>query len=300
MSSKAANVPDKVAINSSVAIALAIALLVSLAFAQNFLRSITSGATALIPLPAEYAGLSIDPRIVKRLLGTRLVWADLIWIDTLIKADTTHSEKDFSDFYQAFKAIITLDPDNLYAYWVGGLYLSVIKDDIKGATAILREGVQHMERHPDSVNGFKEAWRLPFTLGYNLIFEEQEFEAGAPWIRKSAEMPGAPIYVKDLAKRFSSEIGILEVGSRVLGDLYKRVGSEEEKAKIEKKMVNIAAMQELLELNNKFKGYLSSTGAYALPKQRAFTLFMRSLGHSGRDLKGRRLEIDALGVIVAK
>lgn len=284
----------------SIGVVVAIALLIVLGTAQNSLRSITSGATAIIPLPARYAGLSVDPRIVKRLLGMRILIADLLWVDTLVKADSVHAEKDFSDFYQAFKAIVTLDPDNLYAYWVGGLYLSVIKDDIKGATAILRDGVQHMERYPDSVRGFNSAWQLPFTLGYNLIFEEQEFEAGAVWIKKAAEMAEAPKFVKDLGKRVSTESGILEVGAKVLGDLYKRVGSNDEKAKIEKKMVDLAVRQELIELNNKFKSYLTSTGAYALPRKRAFTLFMRSLGHSKRDLRGRPLEINDLGQIVAK
>lgn len=285
------------AINVRPSMVAAVALLISLGFCQNAVRGVTSGATMLVPPPPEYLGMSVDPRIVKRLLGTRLLVADVLWLDAMIKSDIEKEKVSFSEFYRAFKSIVALDPDNLYAYWVGGLYLSVIKDDIKGATAILRDGVQYLESNPDAAKSWPSAWQLPFTLGYNLIFEEQEFEAGAAWIRKASEFPNIPGYVRDLGKRVSTEQGVLEVASRVLTDLYRRVSTPEEKAKIEAKMLAVAVRQEIADLNIKFKKFLFSTEAYALPKKRAFSLFMKTIGHPWKDMRGRPLDIDELGNI---
>jgi hypothetical protein len=270
------------------------AFLIALGLAQDGVRSLSVGGTALVPPPPPLLGLSIDPRVMRRLLGTRIVVADLIWIDALFKSDSTHESEAFTAFYRAFRNIAILDPDNLYAYYVAGLYLSVIKDDIKGASAILRDGARYLDSHPYTWN---EAWRIPYVLAYNLMFEEQELEEGSHWIEKAAAMPNAPLYVRKLAERVSTDAGRLEVASTILTDLYRRVTRPDERAKVEKKLLDIAIRQELAELNEHFRRFLISTSASALPKKKQFQLFLRSFGHSGRDMSGRRLRLDELGRI---
>lgn len=273
---------------------MGIVLLAATAFLQNAAREIGSTATAVVPLPPEMIGLSVNPKIIRRLLGTRILVADLLWIDTLIKADIVHTKESFTPLFHATKAIVTLDPDNVYAYYVMGLYLSVIKDDIKGATEILREGAEYLETLLELPAG---AWRVPFTLGYNLLFEEQAIDEGTDWIRKAAQMPGAPKYVKDLGEHVSTEQGKLEVGSRVLSELYRHLTNPEDKKRVEKKMLDVAERQELLDLNTEFETFLSTTGAYALSRARAFQLFLRSTGHSNKDMLERKLEVNSFGKI---
>ena len=189
-----------------------------------------------------------------------------------------------------------LDPDNVTAYYIAGMYLSVVKDDVKGATAILREGVRHMETHPYN---WDEAWRLPFALGYNLIFEEHDLDEGAKWIQRAAQFARAPQMVRTLAKHVATEAGRLEVGSRVLNEMYRQPIRPEEKKRIEAKMMVLAERQEVLELNEKFQVFLKSTRSYVFSKKKQFQLFMRSIGHSGKSLVGDPFEINDSGNIVA-
>lgn len=269
-------------------------LLLALGLVQASLEAFSPGDSALPPEPRTYVGLSIDPRIVRRFLGVQLVVADLLWIDTLIKADIARATAPFSDIYRAFRKILQLDPDNLNAYYVAGLYLSVIKDDVRGATEILRAGMQYIE----SSKYGRHSWIIPFTLGYNLMFEEHSFDEGGKWILRAGETPGAPPYVRALAARASTEQGRLEIGARILSDFYRHVSDPDQRTQIERKMLEIAARQEVLELNEKFEKYLTSTDAYAFPKKKQFELFMRWVGHGKNDLRGRVLGISATGKIM--
>lgn len=275
---------------------LAMAILCATGFTQDYVRRLSAGEIIFIPAPAEFMGISIDPRIVRRLLGVRLVFADLIWIDTLIKSDTLHEQEPFSRVYRAFHTVVILDPDNLLVYYIAGSYLSIVKDDIKGASAILREGVQYMDTHSNSWSG---AWRIPFTLGYNLIFEERDIDEGSKWIQRAAQFPNAPQMVLTLAKHVATEAGRLEIGSRVLNEMYRSATRIEDKKRIEAKMMDFSERQELYELNEKFQTFIISTKSNAFSKKKQFQFFMRSLGHSGKDMLGRKLGINDGGKVVA-
>lgn len=263
-------------------------------FVQDRIRGLGADTNALIPSPPQYIGLTIDVRIIQRLLGIRLAVADLIWLDALIKSDTVHEKDSYTSVYKAFKAATFLDPDNLPVYYVAGTYLSVVKDDVHGATSILREGVQHMQSHAFTWHG---AWQVPFMLGYNLIFEEHELEEGSRWVGEAAKFEHAPAAVKKLAQTVSTERGQLEVASRILNDIYRKTEKADERAKIERKLLAIASKQDLVELNERFEVFRRSTGAYAFSKEKQLHLFLKEVGHSKNDLLGRALEINFLGKI---
>jgi hypothetical protein len=273
---------------------VAIGLILIVATAQNLVHQSIPVIESRAQGISGYLGTSIDPRIIRRLLGIRVLVADLVWIDSLIKGDVAHESQPFSTFYRAFRVVTQLDPDNIPAYYVAGMYLSVLKDDIPGATRILRDGTTYMKDHPYT---WSESWKVPFALGYNLLFEEQEFEEGAQWVKQAASMPYAPKYVKDLAVKVNTEQGQLEVASRILDDMLRRVTRPEERQKIEHKMLVLATRQELIELGQKFETFLSTTGAYALPKQKAFNAFMKASEHSSKDLLGRPIRLNSYGKV---
>ncbi len=270
---------------------------------QSQVRSYTKDLVSSVELPPQYVGLTVNPKIVRQFLGLRFLVADLIWVDTLYKADIVREKKSFTDFYHAAKVIIELDPNNLYVYYFSGMYLSVIKDDIAGSTDILKEGANYLE----GINLERsDSWRLPFALGYNLIFEEQNIEEGAHWIQKASQYEQAPPYLKSLAQRISTEKGRLEVGARILSDLHQRTLrteagelAAEKRKRIEKKMLTIAHKQELLDLNERFSEFLLTTGGYHYSRNRVFNLFLRSMSHSGKDLYGKYLFLDLNGKIVS-
>jgi len=66
------------------------------------------------------------------------------WIETLIMADIKHYDGPILEnwLYLRFKAILKLDPDFIYGYQFAGLYLSVINNDIPGATEIYKLGLK--------------------------------------------------------------------------------------------------------------------------------------------------------------
>ncbi len=243
----------------------------------------------------NYWGLWINPRIVKRLLSINLAVADLVWIDVLLKADIEKVKEPFSKFFKASKAVVELDPNQIYTYYIAGLYLSVVKDDIKAATDILRDGAQHIERSSWAVEN-PSVWKVYFSLGYNLVFEELEIAEGSKWLAKAGSYENAPLYVKELSKKASTEQGRYEIASRVVADLYRRAQSPEVKKAIERKMLDLASKHEIYEVNEKFDIFLNTTGAYALPKEKAFKLFLRSFGNR-KDLQGREFTLDKLGKI---
>jgi len=270
------------------------ALLLATGGLQFAVHGVTIGETSFVEPPPEYLGLTIDPRVIQRLLGTRLVVSDLIWIDTMVKSDTLHEKAAYTALYRAFKSVLDLDPDNIIAYYIAGSYLSVVKDDVHGATAILLRGAEYMEHHPYS---WPMAWKVPWTLGYNLVFEENDVEGGSKWIRKAAAMPNAPDIVIKIAMHVETEKGQLEVAERVVNDAYRRATRPEEKKRIEAKMLAIGLRHELVDLNERFQAYLKSTRAGAFSKKRQFEVFRRAIGHGGRDMLGRPLGVNDLGRI---
>lgn len=264
---------------------------------QNTVRQIDVHSYALVPEQAQYIGLSIDPRILKRLLGIRVLAADLVWLDLLIKADIRRTAEPFTPLYRAAKTVTVLDPDQFNVYYFAGMYLSVITDDIKGATALLRDGAQHIER--SKLEDHPLAWRVFFMLGYNLLFEELEVEEGSIWIKKAGNSSGAPLFVKDLARRISTEQGRLQVAARILADLYRRVTRPEERIQVEQKMLHLAVQQELVDMNEKFQTFLKHTDAVAFNREKAFKLFLHEYGIK-KNMLGKPLGLDKLGKITVK
>lgn len=283
---------DEMAISRLKPALIAIAALLLTFFAQDQSRQLNLGELFKIPAPPQYIGVTVDPKVIRRLLGLRVVAADLIWIDAMIKADNAHESAAFTGLYRAFKAASELDPDNFQLHYVAGLYLSVIKNDVRGATVILREGAKRLESRGYS---WDKSWQLLFALGYNLIFEEEEVEEGGRWITKAAELPNAPGHVKSLAAHVSTERGRLEVAAGVLNDMYRRTKNPEDRQRIEQKMIAITANQDLLELNEKFQAFLKQTGAYAFPRKRQLQVFLHSHHHPGVDLLKRKIVIDKTG-----
>ena len=272
-------------------------------FFQYTIRNIDSEEVAHITFPPEYLGASLDHRIMQRFMGLRIVAADLAWIDLIVKSDMIRGGQAFSPFYRAARTIVTLDPDHYYAYYIAGMYLSVVKDDIKGATALLRDGAQYIQKNiskiGENLSQQTSAWKVMFMLGYNLIFEEFEVEEGSYWITEAAKIPKAPLYVTSLAGRVSTEAGRFEVGEKVLADFHSKVTNDEDRKRIEQKMLDLTAKRELAELNERFQNFLRTTQAHAIEKERAFRLFLRSNNHSTRNMLGDTLKLNALGKIIA-
>jgi len=78
-------------------------------------------------------------------MGLTNFLADFFWVKTLLESDIEHYKKDDlnSWMYLRFKSIAHLDPWFYTNYIYGAIYLSVIKDDIKGASEFIQEGLKY-------------------------------------------------------------------------------------------------------------------------------------------------------------
>jgi len=272
-------------IKSTSSLVVALLFLVGLFFLQNQTRSLITGGAAIVPLPSQYLGTSIRPEVIRRFLGIRILAADLVWIDTLLKADIQHEGKPYTDVYRSFKTIFELDPDNLLGLHVAGIYLSVIKDDSKGAVAILSSGIETIEKHRKLNALWKNAWGIPFLLGFTLMFEEHEFLEGAKWVRLAAREENAPKYVRGLANVIKDNRGVYESAGRILSDLLEKTQREDEKDKIRKKLEKIFLQSELSELNQRFDFFLGRIESKA-PKKIVLRQFLRENGISATAMFG--------------
>lgn len=96
-------------------------------------------------------------------LGQQRLISSLIWVHTLIESDIEHYKNDDlnSWMYLRFNSITLLDPYFYDAYFVGGKYLSVVKDDVLGAMEIFEKGLIT----------FPTDYWLRFYNGFNYFFE---------------------------------------------------------------------------------------------------------------------------------
>jgi hypothetical protein len=131
--------------------------------------------------------------------GNKRLLTDLLWVQTLLESDIEHySGKDLNSWmYIRFNTISELDPLFYQNYLWGGQYLSIVKDDLLGATALMEKGVKH---YPDS-------YRLNFNLGFAYYFEMNDYEKGLIYLDKIKNHPKAPAFIPSLVVKLKVETG---------------------------------------------------------------------------------------------
>lgn len=94
-------------------------------------------------------------------LGNRRLVSSFLWTKTLIESDIEHVNDKKSWMYYRFDTISHLDPFFYENYLFGGIYLSIIKDDLTGAADIYEKGLLH----------YPTDYRLLYNAAFNYYFE---------------------------------------------------------------------------------------------------------------------------------
>jgi len=148
-----------------------------------------------INLSKQETALNINKDLYSILsLGQKRLITDFLWVTTLIESDHEHyKKKDLNSWmYHRFDSLLTLDPRFLSAYQFGGQYLSVIKDDIDGATDIYNRG---LEVYPND-------YKLNFYGGAHHQIELKDYKRAIELYEKILHYPQAsrflPIVVAKL------------------------------------------------------------------------------------------------------
>ncbi len=146
------------------------------------------------------------------LLGYHHMGADLLWLQMLqVLGKRQNSADEYTWLYHALDVITTLDPQYVYAYYVGGVILTDLAERVDLSNRLLTRG--------HSVNPYE--WSLSFLLGYNHYFVLGDARAGAEYIGRAAQVPGAPDFLPGLATRMYAESGNPTVALQFLEELWK-------------------------------------------------------------------------------
>lgn len=130
-------------------------------------------------------------------LGNKRLISDLLWTRTLLESDEAHYAKNDlnSWMYLRFLSISVLDPMFYENYMYGGLYLSIVKDDVNGAADIFEKGLLV---YPDD-------YKLNYYAGFNYYFEMGEFQKGKDRFEKIKDAKEAPPFLKLLLNKLNFE-----------------------------------------------------------------------------------------------
>lgn len=114
---------------------------------------------------------------------------------------------DISWAYRMFDITTELAPRFRMPHAVGGLTLSVLLDDIDGATLLFEKAVK----------AFPTDWPILYRAAYHYMIEVKDFERGAELALQAANN-GAPEWLRYTAARLYTEAGRKEFGMQVLKD----------------------------------------------------------------------------------
>lgn len=151
----------------------------------------------------------------------------LLWLRFLQQTPPRKVEANqVSWIYRDLEALTTIDPDFYPAYEHGGIFLSVITEDKRGAEQIMLKGV----------GVYPERWRIRAYLGYHYQYELQEPAKAAEQYRVGAALPGAPYILALIASSYINKSQGREQSLRFLEGMLKETTDPVMREKIEGKI----------------------------------------------------------------
>ena len=155
--------------------------------------------------------------------GYEKVISDMLWIRFLHHSPPKKmGANQVSWLYLDLDAISELDPDFLPVYELGGLFVSVITEDKRGAELILKKGAQR----------FPNRWKTQANLAYHYEFELNEPDKASPYYLAAAKLPGAP----DIIKLIASTKLAKQKGNKAAADFLEKMLTENPNPIIKKKL----------------------------------------------------------------
>lgn len=176
-------------------------------------------------------------------LGNKRLISSVIWIQTLLESDIERYNKDdFEDWmYLRFLTISSLDPKFYENYLYGGMYLSIIKDDLPAAADIFELGLLQ----------YPEDYSLNYYAGFNYFFEMGDYARGLEKLRKIKDHPRAEKNVRFVVSKLLFETTRnYDVAIEFLKQTLAQTKSDLVKEKLKMDLYSVVAQRDLECLNN--------------------------------------------------
>ncbi len=151
-------------------------------------------------------------------LGLKRLISSTLWVSTIIESDVEHyKQKDLNSWmFLRFNSISELEPKFYQNYAFGGPYLSIIKDDIEGASAIYKKG---LKEYPDDYSLIKDA-------SFHFYFEAHDQALSEELFKKLKKFPNVPFYLLGSLVRVEASQGKYEEALTMLNEMQKKFPQE--------------------------------------------------------------------------
>lgn len=167
-----------------------------------------------IQISKQNSALNISTQIWSYVnFGQKRLISSLLWIATILESDHEHYQKrDLNSWmFLRFRSISELEPKFYENYAFSGPYLSVIKDDLEGATYMYNKGLSH---YPDDYYLLNQA-------SFHFYYEKQDLKKSYEILKKLNKTNKASALVKTALSRIEADRGDLVKAFEILSDFQK-------------------------------------------------------------------------------
>jgi tetratricopeptide (TPR) repeat protein len=174
--------------------------------------------------------------------GNQRLISSVLWIQTLLESDQEqyHKQDLGSWMYLRFLTIAKLDPKFYENYLFGGIYLSIVKDDLTGAADIFERGLQI----------YPTDYKLNYHAGFNYYFEQGNFKKGLEKLSLIEFDPKLPKPLRFIINKLKfEETGNTELTINFLLASLKSETDETIREKIKRDIYSLKATRDLKCLN---------------------------------------------------
>lgn len=135
-------------------------------------------------------------------LGFKRLQSSFLWISTIIESDLEHyNAKDLNSWmFLRFSTIARLEPHFYENYNFGGIYLSIVKDDLEGATAIYKMG---LAEYPNDFKLLRDA-------SFHFFHETKDYKMAYQISQKIKTLYPEKKYLVGMITKLEAEYGRLE------------------------------------------------------------------------------------------
>lgn len=177
-------------------------------------------------------------------LGQKRLLSSIYWVATILESDHSHyKQRDLNSWmFLRFNTIAQLEPLFLETYTFGGPYLSIVKDDLTGATQIYKKGMHY---YPNEFSLLKDA-------AFHFYFEVKDYDESYKIYQRLKNNPKASIHMISTLARLETEQGNLDDAFDLLFAKYNDLKDKKSflATKIESSLYAIKAQRDLDCLNS--------------------------------------------------
>lgn len=221
-----------------------IPILILLFLFQGFLKNLYPKPT--LNISKEEISLNFNDTFLEySKLGHGRFLGAITWVMTLLESDIEHYKEDGNSWmFYRFRSISIYDPKFYENYLYGGQYLSIIKDDISGASQIYKKGLEY---YPN------DFW-LNYHAGFHFYFEANDKDSALrsyEVLTKHKDTATIFAGLPTILAKLRVESGDLKKAFSELNQSYKELPTDSRlKAKFHSTLYSIKAKGDLNCLNS--------------------------------------------------